>query len=129
MPDDNLLAQLLKRATSIGPDKGTDEMLGWPFTRKTYPGSWHDQEERHKERAGLPGYTPEIDPRLVNPKNSPMMSLHGLTRGDINLDHNPEFFPQGFEDFGNYFKYYDEWKKRGKPMNMTAPILRDDSGK
>lgn len=51
----------------------------------TAPGSLADTSQRTADRAGLPGTTPFVDPRLINPANSPMASAGEIWRGDINL--------------------------------------------
>lgn len=77
--------------------------LGNPISQT---GSLNEVDDRNTDRLGLPGTldgdssavrqhwtgtsTPLVDPRLVDPKNNPMLSHGQLQRGDINLDTGQE---------------------------------------
>lgn len=60
--------------------------------------------DRSNLRQGLPGQTPTLDPRLVDPYNSALQSLEGTRRGDINL-------PSGMEDLTNMLRVHELQKK------------------
>jgi hypothetical protein len=87
-------------------EKGENFVLGIP--QDAPPGSPNDQMMRSRyERKGLPGSTPVIDPRLVNPSNNPMTSHEGMARGDINLDTGEE------DRLGPLLAYLEAMMKRG----------------
>lgn len=75
-----------------------------PETKELNISGLNSMMERENQRRGLKGQTPAIDPRLVDPSYSPLMSLGGMGRGDINLD-------TGREDMTPLLKYFAARKR------------------
>src|SRR5882672_5989188 len=89
MPDNSLLQSLLNRlfTQQQGPDPNDNPQVpqrsfdGGDLT----VGGLHNRLHRENARDGLPGSTPPIDPRLVNPNNDPRLSTNQLLSGDLQL--------------------------------------------
>ncbi len=114
----------LKNATNIQGNY-PNPMLGLPFKMFAPTGSWAEQSSRNQERMGLPGTTPIVDPRMINTSNNPMMSIEGLSRGDIQLPSgNPPYPSKPREDIGRLEEYYNRLKELGLSgaINMNQII-------
>lgn len=113
MPLDLITKLLLERQMSshAKPDPmapGMDIGIATPRTEDGTDytvGGFNSMLAREQQRKGLPGTTPYVDPRLIDPMNNPLMSLESLKRGDIRLmgPKSPLVGPHGVidEDYTN----------------------------
>jgi hypothetical protein len=106
-PHEPLINVLIRNIRNLSGNQDASPQVTTDIT----PDQW-GQGQRKIDRQGLPGQTPLIDPRLVDPKNNPMTSAAGMMRGDINLP------PQGsgqkpVEDPSRALKLIETLKRLG----------------